>query len=167
MKKKKALVTMLALIAAALSVWRIWPHTLREIIGASDEPLDSIIIHVTEKDVVDGRAKVDAYQLELSPSNSEAYNYVVSLLEGTKYQKGFRNLLPLANNAIDSGSHFGMLSITGADFDASCYVSYYQNQAELFYVGSDSGFFVYHPTNRTVLNQLLTYTMEHGVFHEQ
>lgn len=166
MKKKKALVIMLALIAATLSVWRIWPHTLREIIGASDEPLDSIIIHVTEKDVVDGRAKVDAYQLEISPSNREAYNYVVSLLEGTKYQKGFRNLLPMANNAIDSGSHFGMLSITGADFDASCYVSYYQNQAKLFYVGSDSGFLVYHPTNRTVLNQLLTYTMEHGVFQE-
>ena len=166
MKKKKALVIMLALIAAALSVWRIWPHTLREIIGASDEPLDSIIIHVTEKDVVDGRTKVDAYQLEISPSNSEAYNYVVSLLEGTKYQKGFRNLLPLTNNAIDSGSHFGMLSITGADFDASCYVSYYQNQAKLFYVGSDSGFLIYHPTNRTVLNQLLTYTMEHGVFQE-
>ena len=166
MKKKKALVIMLALIAAALSVWRIWPHTLREIIGASDEPLDSIIIHVTEKDVVEGRAKVDAYQLEISPSNREAYNYVVSLLEGTKYQKGFRNLLPLANNAIDSGSHFGMLSITGADFDASCYVSYYQNQAKLFYVGSDSGFLIYHPTNRTVLNQLLTYTMEHGVFQE-
>ena len=166
MKKKKALVIMLALIAAALSVWRIWPHTLREIIGAGDEPLDSIIIHVTEKGVVEGRAKVDAYQLEISPSNSEAYNYVVSLLEGTKYQKGFRNLLPLANNAIDSGSHFGMLSITGADFDASCYVSYYQNQAKLFYVGSDSGFLVYHPTNRTVLNQLLTYTMEHGVFQE-
>ena len=166
MKKKKALVIMLALIAAASSVWRIWPHTFREIIGASDEPLDSIIIHVTEKDVVDGRAKVDAYQLEISPSNREAYNYVVSLLEGTKYQKGFRNLLPLANNAIDSGSHFGMLSITGADFDASCYVSYYQNQAKLFYVGSDSGFLVYHPTNRTVLNQLLTYTMEHGVFQE-
>ena len=167
MKKKKALVIMLALIAAALSVWRIWPHTLREIIGASDEPLDSIIIHVTEKDVVDGRAKVDAYQLDISPSNSEAYNYVVSLLEGTKYQKGFRNLLPLANNAIDSGSHFGMLSITGADFDASCYVSYYQNQAKLFYVGSDSGFLVYHPTNRTVLDQLLVYTMEHGAFQEQ
>ena len=166
MKKKKALVILLTLIAAASSVWRIWPHIFREIIGASDEPLDSIIIHVTEKDVVDGRAKVDAYQLEISPSNSEAYNYVVSLLEGTKYQKGFRNLLPLTNNAIDSGSHFGMLSITGADFDASCYVSYYQNQAELFYVGSDSGFLVYHPTNRTVLNQLLTYTMEHGVFQE-
>ena len=166
MKKKKALVILLALIAAASSVWRIWPHTFREIIGASDEPLDSIIIHVTEKDVVEGRAKVDAYQLEISPSNREAYNYVVSLLEGTKYQKGFRNLLPLANNAIDSGSHFGMLSITGADFDASCYVSYYQNQAKLFYVGSDSGFLVYHPTNRTVLNQLLTYTMEHGVFQE-
>ena len=166
MKKKKALVIMLALIAAALSVWRIWPHTLREIIGASDEPLDSIIIHVTEKDVVDGRAKVNAYQLEISPSDSEVYNHIVSLLEGTKYQKGFRNLLPLANNAIDSGSHFGMLSITGADFDASCYVSYYQNQAKLFYVGSDSGFLVYHPTNRTVLNQLLTYTMEHGVFQE-
>ena len=158
---------MLALIAAALSVWRIWPHTLREIIGASDEPLDSIIIHVTEKDVVDGRAKVDAYQLDISPSNSENYNYVVSLLEGTKYQKGFRNLLPLANNAIDSGSHFGMLSITGAGCNASCYVSYYQNQTELFYVGSNSGFLAYHPTNRTVLDQLLVYTMEHGAFQEQ
>lgn len=167
MKKKKALVILLALIAAASLVWRIWPHTFREIIGASDEPLDSIIIHVTEKDVVDGRAKVDAYQLEISPSNSEAYNYVVSLLEGTKYQKGFRNFLPLANNAIDSGSHFGMLSITGAGCNASCYVSYYQNQTELFYVGSNSGFLAYHPTNRTVLDQLLVYTMEHGAFQEQ
>ena len=163
MKKKKALVILLALIAAASSVWWIWPHTFREIIGASDEPLDSIIIHVTEKDVVDGRAKVDAYQLEISPSNSEAYNYVVSLLEGTKYQKGFRNLLPQDSNAINSGSHLGMLSITGADCDASCYVSYYDGQAELFYIGADSGFLVYHPTNRTVLNQLLTYTQEHGI----
>ena len=167
MKKKKALVIMLALIAAALSVWRIWPHTLREIIGASDEPLDSIIIHISEKDVVNGRAKIDSYQIETSPSDSEAYNYVVSLLEGTKYQKGFRNLLPLANNAIDSGSHFGTLSITGAACDVSCYVSYYQNQAELFYVGADSEFLAYHPTNRTALDKLLVYTMEHGISQEE
>ena len=167
MKKKKALVITLALIAAALLVWRIWPHTLREIIGARDEPFDSIIIHISKKDVVDGQAKIDSYQMEISPSDSEAYNYIVSLLEGTKYQQGFRNLLPLDNNAIDSGSHLGMLSITGADCDASCYVSYYQNQAELFYVGSDSGFLVYHPTNRSALDQLLVYAMEHGVFQEQ
>ena len=54
MKKKKALVILLALIVAASSVWRIWPHSLREIIGASDEPFDSIIIHISEKGVADG-----------------------------------------------------------------------------------------------------------------
>ena len=166
MKKKKAIITAIVLIVAAVLVWRIWPHSLREIIGANDEPFDGIIIHVSEKGVVDGRVKVDAYQLEISPSDSEAYNYVVSLLEGTKYQKGFRNLLPQDSNAINSGSHLGMLSITGADCDASCYISYYDGQAELFYIGADSRFLVYHPTNRTVLNQLLTYTQEYGVLQE-
>ena len=163
MKKKKVIIIALAIIVTALLVWRIWPHSLREIIGANDGPFDGIIIHVSEKGVVDGRAKADAYQLEISPSDSEAYNYVVSLLEGTKYQNGFRNLLPQDSNAINSGSHLGMLSITGADCDASCYVSYYDGQAELFYIGADSGFLIYHPTNRTVLNQLLTYTQEHGI----
>jgi len=167
MKRKKVIVIILALIAAALLLWRIWPHSLREIIGGSDEPFDSIIIHISQKGVADGRAKVDAYQLEISPSDSEAYNHIVSLLEGTKYQKSFRNLLPQDKTAINSGSHLGILSITGAGCNASCYVSYYQNQAELFYVGSDSGFLVYHPTNRTVLDQLLVYTMEHGAFQEQ
>ena len=167
MKKKKALVILLARIVAALFTWRIWPHTLREIIGANNEPFDSIIIHISEKGAVDGLPKIDSYQMELSPADGAAYSHVVSLLEGTKYQHGFRNLLSQDINAINSGSHLGMLSITGADCDASCYVSYYQNQAELFYVGADSGFLVYHPTNRTVLDQLLVYTMEHGVFQEQ
>lgn len=163
MKRKKALVILLALIIAALLTWRIWPHTLREIIGANNEPFDSIIIHISEKSVVDGLSKIDSYQMELSPADGAAYSHVVSLLEGTKYQHGFRNLLPQDNNAIESGSHIATLAITGADCDASCYISYYDSQVEVFYIGADSGFLVYHPTNRTVLNQLLPYTKEHGV----
>ena len=166
MKKKKALVILLALIVAALFTWRIWPHTLREIIGANNEPFDSIIIHISEKGVVDGLPKTDSYQMELSPADGAAYSHVVSLLESTKYQHGFRNLLPQDNNAINSGSHIATLTITGADCDASCYISYYDSQVEVFYIGADSGFLVYHPTNRTVLNQLLTYTKEHGVLQE-
>ena len=166
MKIKRTPVILLALIVAALFVWRIWPHPLRDILKANDEPFDSIIIHISENSIVNGYPKIDSYQVELSPADSAQYNHIMSLLEGTKYRSGFRNLLPQNNSAIGSGSHFATLTITGADCNASCYISYYDSQAELFYIGADSGFLINHPTNRTVLNQLLTYTMEHGVFQE-
>ena len=166
MKKKRVIVIILVLITAALFVWRIWPHSLRDILDANDEPFDSIIIHISENSVVNGYPQIDSYRMEFSPADSAQYSHIMSLLEGTKYRSGFRNLLPQNNSAIGSGSHFATLAITGANCDASCYISYYDSQAELFYIGTDSGFLVYHPTNRTVLNQLLTYTTERGVLQD-
>ena len=167
MKKKKTLVIILSLIAVALLAWRMWPHSLREIVGANSEPFDEICVSITEFGVDNGSLQMDVYKVELSPENGTPYDQLLSLIEGTKFRQDMRNLLPWDINTVSSGrkniTHSANIMLTGAGLDGGCHISYHGNQIVSFSIESDSGFLIYHPVNRAALEQLVAFTKEHGV----
>lgn len=167
MKKKKALAIILAIITVALLVWRIWPHSLREIIGANDEPFDEISVNITEFGVDNSSLQMDVYKVEMSPADGSLYDQLLTLVEGTKFRQDMRNLLPWDINSVSSGrkniTHSANLMLTGAGLDHGCHITYHGNQIVSFSIEADSGFLVYHPVNRAALDQLVSFTKEHGV----
>lgn len=167
MKKKKVIVITLALIVAALFVWRIWPHSLREIIGANDEPFDEISVNITEFGVDNSSLQMDVYKVEMSPADGALYDQLLTLVEGTKFRQDMRNLLPWDINSVSSGrkniTHSANLMLTGAGLEGGCHISYHGSRIVSFSIEADSGFLVYHPVNRAALDQLVAFTKEHGV----
>ena len=170
MKKKRVIVIILVIIAAALLVWRIWPHSLREIIGANDEPFDEISIKITEFGVDNSSIQMDVYKVDMSSDDGALYDQLLSLIEGTKFRQDLRNLLPWDINSVSSGrkniTHSSNLMLTGAGLESGCHITYHGNRIVSFSVGADSEFLVYHPTNRTALDLLVSYTKEHGVLQD-
>ena len=121
MKKKKVIVIILALIVAALFVWRIWPHSLREIIDANNEPFDEISVNITEFGVDNSSLQMDVYKVEMSPADGALYDQLLTLVEGTKFRQDMRNLLPWDINSVSSGrrniTHSANLMLTGAGLE--------------------------------------------------
>lgn len=167
MKKKKVIVILLALIVAALFVWRIWPHSLREIIDANNEPFDEISVNITEFGVDNSSLQMDVYKVEMSPADGALYDQLLTLVEGTKFRQDMRNLLPWDINSVSSGrkniTHSANLMLTGAGLEGGCHISYHGSRIVSFSIEADSGFLVYHPVSRNALDQLVAYTKEHGV----
>ena len=167
MKKKKVIVILLALIVAALLVWRIWPYSLREIIGANDELFDEISVNITEFGVDNSSLQMDVYKVEMSPADGALYDQLLTLVEGTKFRQDMRNLLPWDINSVSSGrkniTHSANLMLTGAGLEGGYHISYHGSRIVSFSIEADSGFLVYHPVNRAALDQLVAFTKEHGV----
>ena len=167
MKKKKVIVILLALIVAALFVWRIWPHSLREIIDANNEPFDEISVNITEFGVDNSSLQMDVYKVEMSPADGALYDQLLTLVEGTKFRQDMRNLLPWDINSVSSGrkniTHSANLMLTGAGLEGGFHISYHGSRIVSFSIEADSGFLVYHPVNRAALDQLVAFTKEHGV----
>jgi len=167
MKKKKAIVIILAIILFALSVWRIWPHTLREILEANNEPFDTISVSITEFGVENNSLQMDVYKVDLSSDDGAPYDQLLTLIEGAKFRQDLRNLLPWDIKAVSSGrkniTHSANLTLKGAGLEGGCHISYHGSRTVSFSIGANPEFLVYHPTSRTALDQLVSYTKEHGI----
>ena len=170
MKKKKVVVLILVIIAATLFAWRIWPHSFREIIGANDEPFDEISVNITEFGVDNSSLQMDVYKVEMSPADGTLYDQLLTIIDGTKFRQDLRNLLPWDINTVSSGhkniTHSANLMLTGAGLEDGCHISYHGNRTVSFSIGADSEFLVYHPTDRTALDLLVSYTKEHGALQD-
>lgn len=103
MKKKRVIVIIVAAMVTALFVWRMWPYTMREVLGSNGEPFDKISIQITEFGVVDNSPQIDVYKAEVSSVDAVQYDEIVSLIEGIKFRQDLRNLLPWDINAVSSG----------------------------------------------------------------
>ena len=170
MKKKRVIVIILVLITAALLVWRIWPHSLREIIGANDEPFDEISVSITEFGVDNSSLQMDVYKVEISPDAGALYDQLLSLIEETKFRPDLRNLLPWNIHTVSSGhkniTHSANITLTGAGLDGGCHITYHGHRIVSFRTEANSSFLIYHPVNRAALDQLVVFTKEHGILQD-
>ena len=170
MKKKKVIVILLALIVAALFVWRIWPHSLREIIGANTEPFDEISVSITEFGVENSSLLMNIYKVEMRPADGTLYDQLLTIIEESKFHQDLRNLLPWDINSVSSGrkniTHSANLTLTGAGLDGGCHITYHGSQTVSFSIRANSGFLVYHPVNRASLDQLVAFAKEHGFLQD-
>ena len=167
MKKKRVIVIIVAAMVTALFVWRMWPYTMREVLGSNGEPFDKISVQITEFGVVNNSLQIDVYKAEISSVDAMQYDEIVSLIEGIKFRQDLRNLLPWDINTVSSGeksiTHSANLMLTGAGLEGGCHITFHGDRIVSFSKGADSEFLVYHPVNRAVLDQLVAFTKEHGV----
>ena len=169
MKKKCVFLVLAAVLILSLTGWRMWPHTFRAITSSEEETFREISIHLTEMGVSDGRPVIKMYKLVIDAPDDEHYTAVMSILEGTSYRSDFRNVLPWKSSSLGSNSgkitHSATVTLIGENGDI-CEIFFADNHLVGLLKNRQNGFNRYHPSDRSTLDQIADYTIEHGMLQK-
>lgn len=170
MKRKRTFSVIVTVLTLFLIGWRMWPHTFRMITSTDDTAFHTISIHVSEMGISDGTPVVEFYQLMIDDPEDEHYTAVMSILEGTGYRSDFRNIIPWKDSSFGSDSnrnisHSAMVILTWENGN-SCELFFVDDRLVGLSKDQQNGFTRYHPTDRSTLDQITTYTIEHGTLQK-
>ena len=160
MKKKKAIgIAAGAVVAAAalcLAVWRLWPHSLGDVIGTEPGDITSLSCGVMVGGLdTDGEASMDRYSLPAVQAGEEPFEEMLSILQSCEFRQDFRNLLP--GGAL-SGSSDANLSVVvsftwGKNAEHSGTLVFLGEESVVSSVNGGSGT-VYHPVDGSAAERL-------------
>lgn len=163
-RKRNMLVAAALVVVAAAFVWRMWPHSLADILDSGEEPYDAISVSVTEFGAPGGSLSMEVYELETASLEDDRYWSVLSIVEGGKFRADFRNLLPWGNHTVSSSSgnitHSANLAFADSQGDWVCHITFHGDRTVSVSVGDSAGFLIYHPTDRDTLSRLVAYVKD-------
>lgn len=170
MKKKRIITACVVVVIALLCVWRLWPHSLKDILDINEELFSTITVQVSELGVSNGAPYIDVYRLDISSPEDNNYTSFMSIIQSTKFRPDFRNLLPWDILTVGSGqeniTHSAYVMLKWGDTDDMCYITFHGDRIVSFDISGKTEYLVYHPTNRATLNQIVTYIKENGVLQK-
>ena len=100
---KKCILLLLAILLLCLLAWRLTPHTFEEITASDQNAITSLAGAATFLGVRYGRAYTESYALQNVLPEDTAFEGILMLLNSTRYQEDFRNLLPWPIEAVSAG----------------------------------------------------------------
>lgn len=165
--KKRATVIVVATLIIGLLVWRFWSYPLSSVICVEKSSVTSIACSVSVFGVENGMPYSSSYTLsELSPQD-DGFEEIMEILDSSNYRQDFRNLLPWSINSVGSDNANNVLVanavfVWGSGENESCFMSMHSKSMIAVSSGKESGFKVYHPTNREMLDTLAEYLQTHG-----
>ena len=162
---KKILAIALAVQLAMLCAWRLWPHSLNRILDTDGEAFASVSVHVSEFGISGGSPVIDVYRLDISSAGDDSYAPFMAILQGTAFRQDFRNLLPWDILSVGSGqdniTHSANILFEWED-GGSCCLSFHGERIVSLDAGGETEYRIYHPTDRSALDQIAAYAKEHG-----
>lgn len=170
-RKKWLILAVPVLIIIFLGVWRFWPHSLKGMIAGDQEQVIHLVCNANISGVDSGGASyIDSYTMEPLSAREESFKAVMDILNASRYQQDFCNLLPWSVTSVESDGEFdghtvNILLDWGSTDDKRCFLSF-AGKSVTVSVGHNEGFLIYHPTDSDILEQLANYIKTHGVKNE-
>lgn len=163
---KKFILLLLAILLLCLLAWRLTPHTFEEMTASDLDDISSLAGVVSLSGVRDGRAYTESYALQNVLPEDTAFEGILMLLNSTRYQEDFRNLLPWPIEAVSAGRAFdgrsvSLMLVWGPSADECCGLSLSSKQIVVSRPHHD-GFLIYHPEDPKLLNWLAIYLENNG-----
>lgn len=167
MMKKKVIRVLITGIFVLLCIWRLWPHSLNDILPIEEMVFNTVSVNVSEFGVSNNLLTTDTYLLEIPSPEDKNYAPIMSILLSTQFRPDFRNLLPYDIVSVDPSNNNVTQSATimltwGNENDEVCHVTFHDERIVSLYISGKTEFLVYHPTNRAALEQIATYTIKNG-----
>lgn len=163
---KKCILLLLAILLLCLLAWRLTPHTFEEMTTSDLDDITSLAGVVSLSGVLDGRAYTESYALQNVLPEDTAFEGILMLLNSTRYQEDFRNLLPWPIEAVSAGRAYdgrgvSLMLVWGPSADECCSLSLSGRQIVVSRPHHD-GFLIYHPEDPKLLNWLAIYLENNG-----
>ena len=162
---KKKLIIAIVILAAAVLLWRLWPHSFSHFVS-EESSVTALSSGVLIPGIENSRPVVDSYAMEISDPQSSELKAILGILATSRYRQDFRNLLPWGTSSISSGKDaprtLTLVFMTGAQEEDSVKIQFCGSRTLAVDSGSGNKTYLYHPTDRTVLDRLTEYLKANG-----
>lgn len=163
---KKIVFALLSLIVLCTCVWRLQPHSFADIISVDESAISSLACTANISGLNnDSEPFIDNYELQALTEDDKDFIAIIDILNQSKYQQSFRNLLPWAITSVGSNGNSKNANIFLAWGDTekeTCYLTIHGDGKVVVSLGENNGFLVYHATDSSMLNQLVNYVQKNG-----
>ena len=142
-------ILVVVVIALALVVWRLWPHSIDKVVGVEPEAVTdmactAILMGVEE----DGTPYSEVYQMQALREDPQAMEEILTLLSGTTYTRGL--------GGGDTTQWVEILLVWGAEPQDGISLTFYSNG------WMEAGGFSGYPKDRGLYDTLLGYIRTNG-----
>lgn len=162
-KLKIAIAILLILVLLFALIWRLWPHSLTDILSTEERAVTSLACTATLAGNHKGLPEHEIYNLNALTKDDAEFSEVLAMLQSSEYRQGFQNLLPWAIRSMDSEKDRTVLITlvwgSGADEAFQMYID-----EDGIYASSQKrdGFLRYYPTDAQFFDRLIEYLQTHG-----
>ena len=162
--KKRVLFLSIAAVILCLLAWRLYPRPFSGISPVDTDSITKISGYLGISGVENGEARIDSYELDSTQLPEEALEELLTILNSTRYQPDFRNLLPWGVDSLGGGKHSDGRTVNLYLFRENDAFSVGFLSIGNLYVdnGAAPGFRIYHPTNREMFDDLVEYCQTYG-----
>ena len=161
---KKIIFALLFLIVLCAGVWRLRPHSFADIISVDESAIISLACTANISGLNhDSTTFIDNYELQALTDDNKDFIAIFDILNQSKYQQNFQNLLPWAITSVSSSGSSMKANIFLAWGNAekeTCFLTVTSDGKVVVSLGESNGLLVYHATDRSMLNQLVNYVQK-------
>lgn len=169
MKKRIGFIITAVIIAliAGLLIWRFLPRSSSHLMSVDESSITGVSAIAMVSRLESGSPYSDAYRIDYTPRQEAAYREIMEILTSSRYRPDFRNLLPWDLDSLSAGKNYDgrTVSLTfSAENQEKQFVSirFLSSSIVQVHIGNESGFRIYHPTNRETIDNLVEYLQTNG-----
>ncbi len=159
---------MIILLCVVYLCLKMYPRSLKDIIDCDKKYLTNIACSISVCELNnDAKSSIKQYELQPLEKDTQEFDEIADILYGTTYFPDLRNLLPWTMTSVDADSEYdgitaNILLAWGNDAADSCYISFLGENLVSVSLNEEDGFFIFHPSDTEVFNELVTYIKLHG-----
>lgn len=170
MKKRIGLVVIITLITIAVCFlsWRLWPHTLSSLVSLDEDSVTSFWAQATIRSFENEQSYNDtSYRIDIAQPQNSNLGEILEILNTSSYQQDYRNLLPGDVDTVHPDKNYDgnivrLRYVWGNEPDEFVAISFLSSSIITVFVGGESEFRIYHPTNHETMYNLIEYLKTHG-----
>ena len=169
MKKRIGLIITIIIIAlvVGLLIWRFWPRPSSGLMPVDESSFTGVSAIAMVSGLEDGAFYSHTYRIDSTQQQSNEPGNILEILAASHYRPDFRNLLPWDLDTLSSGKNYDgrtvSLVFSTKDQETIVYIRFLSSSLISVQIGDQSGFRIYHPTNRNTIDTLVEYLQTVGV----
>ena len=168
-KRKKRITWFIRIVAAFLVLvcaWRFLPHSFAQILPAGAETMQGIRATLIYTSVEQGSLHSDTYEIDLSREEGK-WKDLRAILASTKYRPDLRNPWIPFLNGVSAGNDGKTVTLSlswGVEAEKTCVIMFLAKNliSVNSWDGSKDRFLLYHPEDRSILDELTLYIVKNG-----
>ena len=167
MKKRIIIGVVIALVLGVL-LWRFIPRSASTVIPVDKSDVTSFAaISMVGRNLL-GEPNFSIYRIDSADATTQNIHDFLEILKTSRYQPDFRNLLPWGMDSISADRNYDSRTITMqfACGDDYLDITFHSPTIITISTKNESGFRIYHPTNKDTITKLVEYLEANGTLQQ-
>lgn len=166
--KKRVVIGIVIAIVVCVLLWRFLPRSAETVVPVDESDVTSFAaISMVGRNLL-GEPNFSIYRIDSTDASTQNIHDFLEILKTSRYQPDFRNLIPWGIDSVSAGRNYDSRTITVQFACGDDYLDITFHSPTLITISAkgDSGFRIYHPTNKDTITKLVEYLETHGTLQE-